>query len=377
MPAIDFDVNHFIGVSEYWHTTHGVFAGKGDKAYDFTTYQQTVKAFCTKPWDAIESSIDSRKKKKTEHSREAEEACFKASWLINVLHDGIGIPRIGLEKTPGFNVSKGALESAKEKGFLEPFQAVDKIDDIEVSWTLGKMLLYAAGQVPPRGYKELPVGFGTNVRDGSTPADFNFAGSHWKPLKHDEEDDDWSDAADDILEKAREKSTSGGLLLLILVLVFLGYIFRKKERRLRLYNKVGSLFRRPRRPGSPKKTGRGYSGLTNKLFGGHSREYERVLEEGDAGQFELGDAESDDNEHSDSSEGSARLGRSSGLATPKLNVEMFDDVRTGSAIGRSGLVVRTESRERLVPPAINAGRRSRATSPTRLKSPLMSPLQED
>jgi len=376
VPAIDFDVNHFIGVSEYWHTTHGVFGGKGDKAYDFTTYQKTVKSFCSKKWDVIEASIEGRKKKK-DHAKEAQEACFKASWLINVLHEGIGIPRPGLEKTPTLNVSKGALESAKDRGFLEPFQAVDKIDGIEVSWTLGKMVLYAAGQVPPRGYKELPVGFGTNVKDGSTPPDFNPAGSHWQPIKQGDDDDAWADKADDILEKAREKSTSG-FILLVLVLIFLAYIFRKKDRRLRLYNRCGALFRRSRRPGSPKKAGRGLSGLTSKLFGSHGPQYERVMEEGAADQFELGDVESDDNDHSDSSEAS-RMGRSSGLATPKLNVEMFDDVRTGSAIDRSGLVVRTESRERLFPAIqmLNAGRRSRAGSPTRLKSPLMSPLEED
>src|SRR3569833_1763003 len=119
-------------------------------------------------------------------------------------------------------------------------------------------------------------------------------------------------------------------------------------------------------------------GSDGKLFGSHGPQYERVMEEGAADQFELGDVESDDNDHSDSSEAS-RMGRSSGLATPKLNVEMFDDVRTGSAIDRSGLVVRTERRERLFPAIqmLNAGRRSRAGSPTRLKSPLMSPLEED
>ena len=374
VPSIDFDVNHFVGVSEYWHTTHGVFGGKGDKAYDFTTYQQRVQEFCSRRWDDIETSVESRKVQ----NKEAQEACFKASWLLNVLHEGIGIPRIGLEKTPTANVSKGALESAKEKGFSEAFQAVDKIDDIEVSWTLGKMLLYAAGQVPPGRYRDLPVGFGTNVQDDSVPADFNHAGSHWAPIKAGDDDDDWAETADELLENAREKSTTPGFLLFIVIVGLLAYVFRKKERRIRLYSKLGFPCRRSRRPGSPKKSNRGLSGLTSKLFGRHTTEYERVMEEGEADQFELGDADSDDNEHSDGSEGS-RIGRSSGLATPKLNVEMFDDARTGSALDRSGLVVRTESRERLVPSLLmlNAGRRSRAGSPTRQKSPLISPLQEE
>jgi Golgi apyrase len=114
-----------------------------------------------------------------------------------------------------------------------------------------------------------------------------------------------------------------------------------------------------------------------------------------ANDFELAEVDtSDDNEHSDSSEGS-RIGRTSGLATPKMNVMNFDSanyfesapsqgVGLGlnhgglSAMDRSGLVVRTESRERLGPSLqmLGAGRRSRTGSPTRMKSPLMTPLEE-
>ncbi|KAK3306941.1 nucleoside phosphatase family-domain-containing protein [Chaetomium strumarium] len=393
VPAIDFDVNHFIGVSEYWHTTHGVFEGKGDKAYDFATYQQRVKDFCGRGWEQIRSTLDDSEVKN------AQEACFKASWLINVLHEGIGIPRIGLEKLPSANVSKGALEHAKEKGFLDPFQPVDKVDGVEVSWTLGKMVLYAAGQIPPKSRDDrYPVGFGSNVE--GTPHDFQFAGSSWRPINahgnHTSDDDDWDLDTEDILDKARSKSTTGFFAFILILLLFL-YFFRKRDRRMRVYSRVNAVFRR-RRPGnSPRKGGpRGLSGLATKWFGGRSSGglYERVMEEGDADRFELGDVESDDNDYSDStSEGSKassrRFGLSSGLATPQLadhhhhhhNQGRFDRLSpTVSALDRSGLVVRTESRERLtLPPHIGSsgvGRRSRAGSPTRLKSPLMSPLQE-
>lgn len=386
VPAIDFEVNHFVGVSEYWHTTHGVF-GKGDKAYDFATYQKRVQDYCTQDWDAIESQLEPRKK----HSaKNAQEACFKAAWLMNVLHEGIGIPRVGLEHTPKVNVSKGALENAKDKGFIDPFKAVDEIDGVEVSWTLGKMLLYAAGQVPPpeaMQAKALPVGFGSNV-DG-VPPDFNFAGSSWSPIQQedDDHDDDWSD---DIVDKVKSSKSTSGFLIFVLILFILGYFLRKRERRMRLFSKVNSMFRRSRKPGSPRKASRGLAGLRNKLFWRtSSTSYERILEDGDAEQFALGDIDSDVSDGSDSSDGgsssSRRIlatggGRSSGLATPKLNVEMFDDNnRSVSAIDRSGLVVRTESRERLVPnlQMSNAGRRSRAGSPTRMKSPLVSTFQDD
>jgi len=376
VPAIDFNVNHFIGVSEYWHTTHGVFGGKDDEAYDFTTYQRRVKDYCSRDWTAIYSKVNSRDKNDVKN---AMEACFKASWLINVLHEGIGIPRIGIDKMPGFNVSKSALEHAKSKGFLDPFQPVDKINKVEVSWTLGKMVLYAAGQIPPMTRDDkFPVGFGSNGE--GVPPDFQFAGSSWRtPGRHgNKTSDEWS-PDDSILGKAKTGSGSGFFVFIVVLLIF-GYIFRKKDRRMHMYSKVNSFFRRSRRPGSPRKnsTRGGISGFTSKLFGRSvlgSTSYERVMEEGDANQFELGDMDSSGDEYSDSSEGSRYGGgaRASGLATPKVNT--FDPLSVPfgmSALDRSGLVVRSESSSRLVPHLPVAGRRSRASSPTRLKSPFAS-----
>ena len=374
VPPIDFDINHFVGVSEYWHTTHGVFASKeDDKAYDFNTYQKKVMEFCSQPWHEIKSSIETRK---TDPFKEAQEACFKASWLINVLHEGIGVPRVGIDHTPtpGINVSEKIGEAAKEKGFLNAFQAADEIDDMEISWTLGKMVLYAAGQIPPQEDDPLPVGFGSNTKE--VPLDFQHAGSTYNQTSISDQEDDWSDTAEDLIDHAKSKSASG-FLIFILVLAIAAFIFRKRDRRMRLYARINHVLRRSRRPGSPKKGGGGLSALRSKLFGQRGHHYERVLEEGDFNEFELGDVSSDD-DHSESSAGT-RFGRTSGLATPKLNVESCDDLKKAmpsNPIDRSGLVVRTESRERLVPHMLNAGRRSRTGSPTRLKSPQLSPLSE-
>jgi len=395
VPAIDFEVNHFVGVSEYWHTTHEVFEmAHKDKAYDFTTYQRMVKDFCSEEWEDIEASVAAGKWGKKVDAKIAQEVCFKASWLINVLHDGIGIPRVGIEKSvhgPGYNGTKEVAAHAKDKGFLDPFQAVNKIDGMEVSWTLGKMVLYAAGQIPPSSTEAGPVGFGNNL-GGDV---FQEAGSNsdYVPISGDE--DSWTDTAEDLAEKAHGRSTPG-FLLFMLILILVGYIFRKRERRMRLYRGINAL-RRGRRPGSPRKEGRGFFS-SGKLFGRSPPNYERVLEDGEAaGEYELGDVDSDDNEHSDSSGGS-RLGRSSGLATPKMNVVNFDTgnyfetapgttqgvglglnhVQGVNAFDRAGLMVRTESRERLSPSLqmLGAGRRSRTGSPTRMKSPLMTPLEE-
>lgn len=372
VPSIDFGINHFVGVSEYWHTTHGVFGGK-HKAYDLATYQEAVVDFCSRDWADITADLEPRKKTPEEKAKAAQEACFKASWLINVLYEGIGIPRPGLEHDPrpGLNVSDDALEDAKERGFLDPFQPVNKIDGVEVSWTLGKMVLYAAGQVPPHG-DAVPVGFGSNRLNA---ADFEPAGSTYAPVKDlgdDPDDDDWDDTAEELLDKAKSK-TGSGFLLFVLILIIVAFLLRKKDRRNRVFGKFASLLRRNKRPGSPRKSGRGF--LTNKLFGRQGTHYERVMEEGDADQFELGEIDSDEYSSSESSEVS-RPGRSSGLLTPKLHVERCEDL-VGSSLDRGGLAVRTESRERLVPTSVNAGRRSRNGSPTRLKSPLTKPLDED
>ncbi|ERT01543.1 apyrase [Sporothrix schenckii 1099-18] len=445
VPSIDFNINHFVGVSEYYHSTHGFFGEKGDLAYDFSTYQKKVLDFCNQDWSKIDAKIEgtsgsdkeTRKKKDKDINRtlqDAQQACFKASWVINVLHEGIGIPRIGLDKLPGLNVSGDAVEESKSSSYLTPFRPVDKIDSVEVSWTLGRILLYASGQIPPRNVrgsgggstigagKGVAVGFGSNSKDGSIPSDFTYAGSTWEPLKvgsgGSKSDDDWSDKADDIFDKAREKSAIPSAFFFLLIVLLFVFLLRKKERRVRLYNKFGTLIRRSRWPGSPRKPGRfsstigsgsgstnngngALAGLAKMLFRRHSRDYERVLEEGQMDQFELNDVDLEDTDlSSEGSDGpgsasssirlaSAGAARRSGLATPTLSVDKFDDLRTSagsnSAMDRSGLVVRTESRERLglgglgAPSLqmLNAGRRSRATSPTRLKSPMMAPLQED
>ncbi|KAM7212068.1 GDA1/CD39 (nucleoside phosphatase) family domain containing protein [Rhypophila decipiens] len=434
-PAIDFDVNHFVGVSEYWHTTHGVFGGDDDDdddSYDFAMYQKRVKQFCSQDWDSIDSKIDHNKK---HDAKNAQEACFKASWLINILHEGIGIPRLGIDNLGINSSTKGSIStsSKKPKGFADAFQPVDKIEGVEVSWTLGPMILYAAGQIPPKsGDDRYPVGFGSNIVSAggastAIPPDFLFAGSDWRTTGrhgnqtiggvHDD-DDNWGDQAEDMLDKAKDRTTSG---ILVFLLIFFGfvYFFRKRDRRMRMYSRINNFFHGGKKGGGggrfggpPRKGGsiRGLSGLiTSKLFGKNGGRsgvaYERVLEEGEANQFELGDVDSlssfeeNNNDYSDSSLDGGSSSSSSGRfgsgarSSSRLNFSASNNgfetmPTTGAAaaaalVDRSGLVVRTESRDRLALPGgnnlqmLNAGRRSRAGSPTRLKSPSMGPYQGD
>ncbi|KAF4584240.1 nucleoside diphosphatase [Ophiocordyceps camponoti-floridani] len=348
-PAIDFDVNHFVGVSEYWHTTHGAF-GKDYNEYDFAKYQDAVSEHCSRDWAGIEADLDKHGDKAAKKAQTAREACFKACWIINMLHDGIGIPRDNLDGAIGANTTKNSVGKA-----IDPFQPIHKVGGVQVTWTLGKMVLYAAGQVSPDPSSSLPVGFGSNVKAGALPDDFERAGS--VPLTLPVSDD--GHGAKDIVV----------LLVVILLFLLAGYLLRKPEWRRRL---CGTLPRR-RQFGHGRKLPRGSSSFISKLFGRAPVSYERIHDQGDESQLELGHIDADDYECSDTSY-SPRLGNHQGPTTPRLNIDRFDDLRPPSEMDRNGLVIRTESCERLAPlQMLNAGRRSRVGSPTRLKSPLMTP----
>ncbi|KAL2830876.1 nucleoside phosphatase family-domain-containing protein [Aspergillus cavernicola] len=391
VPAIDFDVNHFVGISEYWHTTHEVFEmGHTDKAYDFNTYQHRVEAFCSQDWESIELGISEHKwGKKLDHEL-AYEVCFKASWIINVLHDGIGVPRVGLEPTSSSSINGTKEVLAHGKGFLDPFQAVNKIDSTEVSWTLGKMVLYAASQVPVEVEEALPVGFGSNV--AGVPSDFQYPSAELFPSPQVLHNETWQDTLFDGGSSRRIP----GFILFVFIIVVASFFLCGRSRRLRLYQRVRNLFQRGHSSQGQRK--RKASGAVKpSFFGTHSPSYERILEEG-AQDIELGGSDSSRSsfEHLSDTDSTAFLPLkrtpSWGQSSPsrlKFDHDNSSSATIGlgitatpglSSIDRNGLVVRTESRDHLTPLALGPttnGRRSRAPSPSRPhshKSPSTTPL---
>lgn len=371
VPSIDFDVNHFIGVSEYWHTTHGIFEmSHEDKAYDFHTYQQRVSEFCSENWTTIENDIKAKKWGKKVDEETAAEVCFKASWLINMLHEGIGIPRFGLENTngTGHNGTKGVLANARSKAFTNAFQAIDKIDDTEVSWTLGRMVLYAASQVPPAKTNVLPVGFGSNVP--GVPSDFQYAasrhtsasisnvtrehGSH-QATESDIEAETWRDS----LFEGNTPRRIPGFLLFVFILGFAIFLLCGRDRRSRIRYKLLPQFSR----GNRFSRRRGIFSTKHPLVSSRQPDtsvHERLLESGMSapGDFELSSVDGEsDNEYSDSC--GSKTGKASGWATPTSRIakpKFGDSEFQGLGLGfgstftalnrsRSGLLGRFESRE--------------------------------
>lgn len=415
-PAIDFDINHFVGVSEYWHTTHGVFASSKSKAYDFKTYQEQVTDFCSRDWASIEKGVKSKEWKDVD-AAQAAEVCFKASWVINVLHDGIGIPRVGVEEvSDGHNGTDELLDGAKNV-FPDAFQAVDKIDGTEISWTLGKAVLYAASEVPAINTNTLPVGFGSN-NGVDVPSDWAFGGLRKAPpafvpgmstndtyVADDDDDDSLIDSIQDSLFPDSSPRRVPGLVLFLVILCIVVFFMCGKDRRTRLWQRLFSRFSpggaRPllRRGGkfnpfshaffSSSKTS--VSGTGHRRMGSADRDH--MLEQGgllehpedfELGHLDGGDAYEypDDASNSGSGSGKNAKGHASGWATPTMRTPGIALDGTSDVLGSGGLFGRVESRDRLLglglgPDAAQSRSRSRRGSPTRLRSPMMTPLTED
>ncbi|CAL1705473.1 unnamed protein product [Somion occarium] len=179
VPPIDFSASHFIGVSEYWYSSDHIFGLGG--AYDVVQYERAASEFCGRDWSSIvEEHERSRQIGHLGGDGEVEQngqvvgtgkwgdkveiprlqmQCFKAAWIVNVLHDGIGLPRIvdpgGNSTTNGDKVA----EQAENKGLGRPaFQSMENVGDIAISWTLGKMVLEASKEVPPLTASARPLG---------------------------------------------------------------------------------------------------------------------------------------------------------------------------------------------------------------------------
>jgi len=407
VPAIDFDVNHFIGISEFWHSTHEIFEmDHTEKAFDFSTYQGRVTDFCSQEWSDIVDGIGKQQWGKKVDAQKAAETCFKASWLINMLHDGIGIPRVGIEadtahaEVEALDTTKELIEGAEETGFGAPFQALNDVDNVEISWTLGKIVLYASSMVPPASVDVQAVGIGSNLPGIALPDDFQHAGGipdlsglpggampwdltdpktmHFDDDGADDDDDDDDDDdntwASKLLGGDDLEDRAPGLIVILLILLLIAFFLCGRERRQNILRKLNPFHQRNKGrygnddSGSPSRPMQFLKRLGLTMPRSRSPKYERVMEEGHAQDFipkpedfelhnmpssSTSSASEDDDTRSLSTKDSYR----------KLNRSVPDQRLDG--LSRSG------SRDDfLSPDAVVSGHRSRAASPTRRMTPL-------
>lgn len=189
VPPIDFSHHRFIGISEYWYSSQHVFGLGG--AFDFEKYEKAAEQFCGRDWETIveqhklgatPNASSNTWGKDVDLSR-LEMQCFKAAWIVNVLGQGMGIPRTskgwkeagvdgGDLKVDEKKAEELGLDDDKDKGAIPNaiFQSIDTIHGTAISWTLGKMVLEASKGIPAVGKASKPIGDPLGPAPGITPA---------------------------------------------------------------------------------------------------------------------------------------------------------------------------------------------------------------
>lgn len=143
VPKIDFSSSRFVGISEYWYSAHDVFDLGG--VYDYNKFREAAAAFCSEEWSNLDKKLEDNAYKPQVTRDRLQMQCFKAAWVTNVLHEGIGMPRPGdAEISDGYD---HAAELPSKAGGRDVFQSINDVHGLGVSWTLGRAILAANNDV--------------------------------------------------------------------------------------------------------------------------------------------------------------------------------------------------------------------------------------
>lgn len=159
-PKLDFDKDKFIGISEYWYTANDIFGSGGE--YNYHIFNEKVREYCESDWNQILENSNQGQYSKLDPDKFLKSACFKASWVINILHDGFDLPRLGIEVKEN---EEGKAESLDDVHI--PFKSANSINGDELSWTLGKILLFASSQISPVEENASDVGLYSSQLSGN------------------------------------------------------------------------------------------------------------------------------------------------------------------------------------------------------------------
>lgn len=133
-PKIDFEKDRFVGISEYWYTANDVFKVSGE--YNFQEFTANIKDFCESDWDVLKQN-NAEGLYNGMSDEFLLDSCFKANWVLNVLHEGFDLPRLYVDiPNAGEDIEKHV-----------PFKSADSINGRELSWTLGRIIMYVSSLV--------------------------------------------------------------------------------------------------------------------------------------------------------------------------------------------------------------------------------------
>lgn len=139
IPAFDFDINHFVGVSGYWDALGHLLSynphDRGNKrddtdaTYDYKAIYRETSKVCSRSFSELIELNQARPHKSQLKEDELADLCFRSLWILNFLHLGLGFPRFDIDD----------VKSTEFKSL----QLVDQIGGSTFSWTLGRAMLYA------------------------------------------------------------------------------------------------------------------------------------------------------------------------------------------------------------------------------------------
>uniref|UniRef100_A0A5K3EVA9 Apyrase n=1 Tax=Mesocestoides corti TaxID=53468 RepID=A0A5K3EVA9_MESCO len=116
-PPVDFEGTQFYAMSEYWYTSSDLGTAPAD-VYSFDSFYNSTENMCKKPW--IDALFEYRTQNVDPFNIVNKQAvCFKASWIMNVLHTGFGFSQSYSNVHP-----------------------IDSLSGIEVQWSLGALVYY-------------------------------------------------------------------------------------------------------------------------------------------------------------------------------------------------------------------------------------------
>ncbi|EAZ63008.2 Yeast Nucleoside Diphosphatase [Scheffersomyces stipitis CBS 6054] len=140
-PRLNFEKDKFVGVSEYWYTANDIFQSGGE--YNYHGFNEKVRGYCESDWKTILKNSKKGHYSNLDPDKFLKDACFKANWVMNVLHEGFDLPRLAVDVE-----DKGETTEMKETEQVHvPFKSADSVNGDELSWTLGKILQVASSQI--------------------------------------------------------------------------------------------------------------------------------------------------------------------------------------------------------------------------------------
>lgn len=233
LPKMEFNVKKFVGINEFYSNLKEFLNYKDcyDRAQKFCSYSYT-------------EILSSKEISEDNEPEKTSEICFKSAWIINVLHQGVGFPRYGIDEeddtTSKQDQTASGTSTTPDFAVLEGF-----------SWTLGRAVLYNFFEtasrlhnetVPRIGYYEpssqvfVPGGEAIGISPRPLYVQ-DYYGDEVPFTENDDDDDTHDDGNNDDWDDVEDHRLWGSLSFLI-ILFIVAYLLMGKTKRQNIVDAV-------------------------------------------------------------------------------------------------------------------------------------------